>query len=140
MRKSMQHIKLQPEIGLAELQDIVNMVADKEGTALKSFLKGELVLRKEVWQQLIDLKFRVTVNWGKEIMKLLKEGIYMRNAKSPEKESYLRNKFAYIFKHRSTAHEHNAKAAEGLAELAQKIDSLSNFTWSPKLLQWTESW
>ena len=57
-----QHIKLQPEIGLAEVQDIVNIIADKEGTALKSFLKGELVLSKEVWQQLIDLKFWVTVN------------------------------------------------------------------------------
>ena len=60
-------------------------------------------------------------------MKQLKEGIYVRNAKSPEEEIYLRNKIAYIFKHRSKAHEHNAKAAEGLAELAQKMDSLSNF-------------
>ena len=47
----MQCIKLQPEIGLGEIQDIVNMAADKEGTALKSFMKGELVLSKEVWQQ-----------------------------------------------------------------------------------------
>ena len=39
----------------------------------------------------------------------------------------MRNKIAYIFKHRSKAHEHSAKAAEGLAELAQKIDSLSDF-------------
>ena len=58
----MQRIKLQPEIGLAEVQDIVNMVADKEGTALKSFIKGDLVLSKEVWQRLINLKFGVTVN------------------------------------------------------------------------------
>ena len=62
IHRSMQHIKLQPEIGLAEIQDIVNMIADKDGTALKSFMKGELVLSKEVWQQLIDLKFGVTVN------------------------------------------------------------------------------
>ena len=62
IRRCMQHIKLQPEIGLAEIQDIINTITDKEDTALKSFLKGELVLSKEVWQQLIDLKFRVTVN------------------------------------------------------------------------------
>ena len=124
---SMQHIKLQPKIGLAEIQDIVNMVADKDGTAVKSFLKGELVLSKEVWEQLIDLKFRVTVNRDEQIMKQLKEGIYGRYAKSPEEETYLRNKIAYIFKHRSKAHEHNAKVAEGLAELAQQMDSLSNF-------------
>ena len=62
IRISMQRIKLQPEIGLAEIQGIVNTVADKDGTALKSFLKGELVLSKEVWQQLINLKFGVTVN------------------------------------------------------------------------------
>ena len=29
---------------------------------MKSFMKGELVLSKEVWQQLINLKFGVTVN------------------------------------------------------------------------------
>ena len=52
--RCMQYIKLQPEIGLAEIQDIVNTIADKDGTALKLFLKGELVLSKEVWQQLID--------------------------------------------------------------------------------------
>ena len=62
IRRCMQHIKLQPEIGLAEIQDIANTIVDKNGTALKSFLKGELVLSKEVWQQLIDLKFGVTVN------------------------------------------------------------------------------
>ena len=45
---SMQRMKLQPEIGLAEIQDIVNMVAYKDGTALKLFFKGELVLSKEV--------------------------------------------------------------------------------------------
>ena len=67
--RSIQRIKLQPEIGLAEIQDIVNTVADKEGTALKLFMKGELVLSKEVWQQLIDLKFGVTVNRGEQITK-----------------------------------------------------------------------
>ena len=51
----------------------------------------------------------------------------MRNAKSPEEERYLKSKIAYIFKHRSKAHEHNAKVAEGLAELAQQMDSLSDF-------------
>ena len=76
---------------------------------------------------MIDLKFRVTVNQDEQIMKQLEEGVSVRNAKSPEEESYLRNKIAYIFKHRSKAHEHNAKAAEGLAELAQQMDSLSNF-------------
>ena len=60
-------------------------------------------------------------------MKQLEEGIYTRNAKSPEEESYLKSKIAYIFKHRSKAHEHNAKVAEGLADLAQQMDSLSNF-------------
>ena len=55
------------------------------------------------------------------------EGIYGRNAKTPEEEAYLRNKIAYIFKHRSKAYEHNAKAAEGLAGLAQQMDSLSDF-------------
>ena len=87
------------------------MIVDKEGTALKSFLNGQLVLSKEVWQQLIDLKFGVTVNWGEQITKQLEEGIYVRNAKSPEEQSYLRNKITYIFKHRSKVHEHNAKAA-----------------------------
>ena len=51
----------------------------------------------------------------------------MRNAKSPEEKNYLRNKIAYIFKDRSKANKYNAKAAEGLAELAQKMDSLSDF-------------
>ena len=60
-------------------------------------------------------------------MKQLEEGIYMRNAKSPEEESYLRSKITYIFKPRSKAHEHNTKVAEGLSELAQQMDSLSNF-------------
>ena len=127
IHRCMQHIKLQPEIGLAEIQDIVDTIADKEGTALKSFLKGELVLSKEVWQQLIDLKFGVTVNPDEEITKQLEEGIYGRNAKTPEEEAYLRNKIAYIFKHRSKAYEHNAKVAEGLSELVQQMDSLSNF-------------
>ena len=127
IHRCMQHIKLQPEIGLAEIQDIVNTIADKEGTALKSFLKGELVLSKEVWQQLINLKFRVTVNREEQITKQLEEGIYERNAKTPEEEAYLRNKIAYIFKHRSKGYEHNAKVAEGLAKLVQQMDSLSDF-------------
>ena len=97
--RCMQHIKLQPGVGLAEIQDIVDTIADKEGTALKSFLKGELVLSKEMWQQLIDLKFGVTVSRDEQITKQLEEGIYGRNAKTPEEETYLRNKIAYIFKH-----------------------------------------
>ena len=60
-------------------------------------------------------------------MKQLEEGIYMRNTKSLEEESYLRSKITFIFKHRSKAHEHNAKVAEGFAELSQQMDSLSNF-------------
>ena len=60
-------------------------------------------------------------------MKHLKEGIYTRNAKSLEEESYLKSKIAYIFKHRSKAHEDNAKVAEGLDDLAQQMDSLSDF-------------
>ena len=60
-------------------------------------------------------------------MKQLEEGIYGGNAKTPEEEAYLRNKIAYIFKHRSKAYKHNAKVAEGLAELAQQMDSLSDF-------------
>ena len=87
----MQHIKLQPGIGLAEIQDIINMIPDKDGTALKSFLKGELVLNKVVWHQLINLKFGVTINQDEKITKQLEEGIYGRNAKSPEEEAYLRN-------------------------------------------------
>ena len=90
-------------------------------------MKEELVLSKEVWQQLIDLKFGVTVNQDEEITKQLEEGIYGRNAKIPEEEAYLRNKIASIFKHRSKAYEHNAKVAEGLSELAQQMDSLSDF-------------
>ena len=60
-------------------------------------------------------------------MKQLEEEIYGRNAKSPEEEAYFRNKITYIFKHRGKAYEHNAKVAEGLAELAQQMDSLSDF-------------
>ena len=127
IHRSMHRIKLQPEIELVQIRDMVNMIADKDGTALKSFMKGELVLSKEVWQQLIDLKFGVRVNRDEQIMKQLEEGIYTRNAKSPEEESYLRSKIAYIFKHRSKAHEHDAKVAEGLAELAQQMDSLNDF-------------
>ena len=62
VHRSMQRTKLQPGIELVEIRDIVNMIADKDGTALKSFLKGELVLNKEVWQKLINLKFGITVN------------------------------------------------------------------------------
>ena len=62
MRRCMQHIKLQPGVELARVQDIVDTITDKEGKALKSFLKRELGLSKDVWQQLIDLKFRVTVS------------------------------------------------------------------------------
>ena len=65
----MQHIKLQPEMGLAEIKDIVDTIADKEGTALKSMLQGELVLSKEVWQKLIELKFEVTLDRGEQIKK-----------------------------------------------------------------------
>ena len=72
-----------------------------------------------MWRQLIDLKFRVTVNQDEQITKQLEEGIYGRNAKTPEEETYLRNKIAYIFKHQGKACKHNAKVAEGLSELAQ---------------------
>ena len=44
-----------------------------------------------------------------------------------EEETYLRNKIAYIVKHRGKAYEHNAKVTEGLSELAQQMDNLSNF-------------
>ena len=60
-------------------------------------------------------------------MEQLEEKIYTRNAKSLEEESYLKSKIAYIFKHRGKAHEHNAKVSEGLADLAQQMDSLNNF-------------
>ena len=60
--RCMQHINLQPGVGLVEIQDIIDMIIDKKGTALKLFLKGELVLSKDVWQQLISLKFEVTVS------------------------------------------------------------------------------
>ena len=84
----------------------MDTIADKEGTALKLFLKGELVLSKDVWQQLIDLKFGVTVSQDEQITKQLEEGIYGRNAKTPEEETYLRNKIAYIFKHPSKEYKH----------------------------------
>ena len=58
----MRHIKLQPGVELAEVQDIVDTIINKEGKVLKSFLKGELVLSKDVWKQLIYLKFGVTVS------------------------------------------------------------------------------
>ena len=35
MRRCMQHIKLQPGVELAEVQDIVDTITDKEGKALK---------------------------------------------------------------------------------------------------------
>ena len=127
IRRCMQHIKLQPAVELAEVQDIVDTIADKECKALKSILKGELVLSKDVWQQLIDLKFGVTVSRDEQITKQLEEGIYGRNAKTLEEETYLRNKIAYIFKHLGKAYKHNAKVAEGLSELAQQMDNLSNF-------------
>ena len=60
-------------------------------------------------------------------MKQLQEGIYGRNVKTPDEEAYLRNKIAYIFKHRSKAYKHNAKVAEELSELVQQMDSLSDF-------------
>ena len=110
----------------------MDTIADKEGTALKSFLKGELVLSKDVWQQLIDLKFRITVSQDEQITKQLEEGIYGRNVKTPEEDTYLRNKIAYIFKQRSKAYKHNAKVAEGLSELAQQMDNLSDFYMVPQ--------
>ena len=78
IRRCMQHIKLQPRVELMEVQDIVDTIADKEGKALKSFLKGELVLSKDVWQQLIDLKFGVTVSQDEQITKQLEERSYGR--------------------------------------------------------------
>ena len=62
IHRCMPHINLQPGVGLAKIQDIIDTIIDKKGTALKSFLKGELVLSKDVWQQLISLKFGVTVS------------------------------------------------------------------------------
>ena len=47
--------------------------------------------------------------------------------KTLEEETYLRNKIIYIFKHRSKVYKHNAKVAEGLSDLAQQMDNLSNF-------------
>ena len=47
--------------------------------------------------------------------------------KTPQEETYLRNKIAYIFKHRSKAYEHNAKVAEGLSDLVQQMGNLNNF-------------
>ena len=80
-----------------------------------------------MWQQLIDLKFGITVSRDEQLTKQLEEGIYGRNAKTLEEEAYLRNKIACSFKHRSKAYEHNAKVAEGLSELAQQMESLSDF-------------
>ena len=39
----MEHINLQPGVGLAEIQDIMDTIIDRKGTALQSFLKRELV-------------------------------------------------------------------------------------------------
>ena len=47
---------------------------------------------------MINLKFGITVNSDEQIMKQLEEGIYTRNAKSPEEEAYLRNKITYIYR------------------------------------------
>ena len=55
IHRCMQHINLHPGVGLVEIQDIIDTIIDKKGTALKSFLKGESVLSKDVWQQLISL-------------------------------------------------------------------------------------
>ena len=90
--RSMKRIKLQPEIGLAEIKDIVDTIADKEGTALKSMLQGELVLSKEVWQKLIELKFEVTVDQGEQIMKQMKEGF------TYEMQKHQRRKVTYEIK------------------------------------------
>ena len=127
IHRCMQHINLQPGVGLAEIQDIIDTIIDKKGTALKSCLKGELVLSKDVWQQLISLKFGVTVSQDEQITKQLEEGIYGRNVKTPEEETYLRNKNTYIFKYRSKAYKHNAKVAEVLSDLEQQMDNLSDF-------------
>ena len=62
-----------------------------------------------------------------QITKQLEEGIYGRNVKTMEEETYLRNKIAYIFKHQSKAYKHNTKVAEGLSDLAQQMDNLSDF-------------
>ena len=62
-----------------------------------------------------------------QITKQLEEGINGRNAKTPQEETYLRNKIAYIFKHRSKEYEHYAKVAEGLSNLAQQMGNLNDF-------------
>ena len=63
------------------------------------FGKGELVLSKDVWKQLISLKFGVTVSRDEQITKQLEEGIYGKNVKTPQEETYLRNNIAYNSKH-----------------------------------------
>ena len=63
------------------------------------FGKEELVLSKDVSQWLISLNFGITVSRDEQITKQLEEGIYGRNVKTPQEETYLRNKIAYIFKH-----------------------------------------
>ena len=44
---------------------------------IKMFGKRELVPSKDVWKQLISLKFEVTVSRDEQITKQLEEGIYM---------------------------------------------------------------
>ena len=136
--RCMQHIKRQPGVGLAEIQDIADTIADKEGTALKSFLKGELVLSKHVWQQLIDLKFGVTVSWDEQITKQLEEGNYGRNVKTPEEEMYLGTRLL-IFSNIKARHMNT------MPKLLRDYLSWHNrwiiwviFTWLLKLLWWTE--
>ena len=44
--RCMKHIKLQPEIGLAEVHDIVNTITDKEGTFLKVILERRVSFKQ----------------------------------------------------------------------------------------------
>ena len=39
-RKKLKKARIQLSVGLVEIQDIVDTIADKDGTVLKSFLKG----------------------------------------------------------------------------------------------------
>ena len=123
----MQCIRLQPDIAQADISAIVGIVADVEGSACKAMLHGELMMSDSAWKKLISLKFDVTVDHPEQLTKQLEEGLYARNTKTPDEEKYLKSKIASIFKHRSKAHKHNARAAEGLAELAEKMNNLDNF-------------
>ena len=127
VRNSMQCIRLHPDKALVDISAIVGIVADVEGSACKAMLHGELMMSDSAWKKLISLKFDVTVDHGEQLTKQLGEGLYARNTKTPNEEKYLRSKIASIFKHRSKAHKHNARAAEGLAELAEKMNNLDNF-------------